>query len=371
MAPQEKGRPMKQILEEVLDQRGHGGKLGRYLRVNRERNWLLALVLNSFAKKLQGNALNDLDSTIVAAFDEARIGDLLLEHAELYLTIPDDKRKELFPGAFAALTPDSDYTFDHLAKDLPDLDKATLAMPNTTDVDVRAVHSGEVSLRDFPRPSPTVQAQHEGEVLRAVAADSDNPGVDPADKFLIKATSFRCNDETGWDAWGSDEPFWIFGAVGGGIAVTSRSQTFGDVDDGDTRTFANNEGVIWGHDGQPNTLPEGEFGAIIQLWEHDCGDPKKAQAAMAGALGLAVAIYAKYGNLALKTVAILSAAVILVSAIIGFLDDDHIADQAFVLSRQTIFDQLGKAGMSYAIHRKFTDGDADYNLTVTVSNEGQ
>jgi len=53
--------------------------------------------------------------------------------------------------------------------------------------------------------------------------------------------------------------------------------------------------------------------------------------------------------------------------LLGFLDDDHIADQTFVFSRQTIVSQLQKVGQSFDVTRQFTDGDGDYTLTITVS----
>ncbi len=51
-------RPMSRILDEVSHERGKQAKLGRKLRANRDRNWLLALTLNTFAK-----AADDLPPT--------------------------------------------------------------------------------------------------------------------------------------------------------------------------------------------------------------------------------------------------------------------------------------------------------------------
>jgi len=59
-----------------------------------------------------------------------------------------------------------------------------------------------------------------------------------------------------------------------------------------------------------------------------------------------------------------------VSWITGTLDDDHIGDQTFVFSRQTILSQAAKAGQSFDVTIQLTDGDGDYTLTITVANEG-
>jgi hypothetical protein len=50
-----------------------------------------------------------------------------------------------------------------------------------------------------------------------------------------------------------------------------------------------------------------------------------------------------------------------------FFDDDHIADQTFVFTRQMVEDQLKKVGQSFTITRRLTDGDGDYTLTIRVS----
>lgn len=58
-------RPMSRILDEVSHERGKQAKLGSKLRANRERNWLLALTLNTFAKAADDLPTNDLPPTEV------------------------------------------------------------------------------------------------------------------------------------------------------------------------------------------------------------------------------------------------------------------------------------------------------------------
>jgi hypothetical protein len=198
-----------------------------------------------------------------------------------------------------------------------------------------------------------------------VDADPSNPAF--ADPFSIKATSFHCTDETGTDWLGSDEPYWIFGSIGGGVAVTTKSQVFGDVDSGDNRTFASNEGWMWGQQNAAAVLPEGDIGVLVSLWEHDDGDPTKIKAGVGAAFAVAGAVLTASG-VAAWVGAVVAGVGAVVQWLLSYLDDDHIADQTFIFSRQTIVDQIGKAGQSFNLTRRFTDGDGDYTLTISVAH---
>jgi hypothetical protein len=245
--------------------------------------------------------------------------------------------------------------------DAPDIVKSVLEMPNVTRVDVAAMHAGTAFASDFPMVSKDVLKAHGAAMLVAIAPNT----MAPNPTYTIKATQFRCNDETGTDFLGSDEPFWIFGSLGAGTAVTTRSQVFGDVDSGESRTFGSNEGCIWGQNCLPQDFPEGEIGTLIQLWEHDFGDPKKIQAGVAAAFAAAAGILAATG-VAAWIAAVVAGVGAVVQWLLGFLDDDHIADQTFVFTRQVVVDQLTKAGQSFNVVRRFTDGDGDYTLTIQV-----
>ena len=364
------GRPMNKIFDEIVEQRGKQGKLGRKLRVNRERNWLLALTLNSYAKVDAGQPLNDLDTLISRTFDSAGFGDTLREQARLYRTMSATSRRELFPGTFAELEPTSDYDLEKLRADLPDLDKAVRAMPNAVDIDVAGIHKGRLHRGDVQRPSKEVRRLHAGELVRAV--EPDKAAVVPlaeTDRYSIKAVRFHCTDETGADWLGSDEPYFIFGSLGGGVAVTTRSHVFEDIDSGDNATFGATEGWIWGQDARPQLLPQGEIGTLIQLWEHDAGDTDEVKKAVEAAFATAAGVLSA-ADVTKWITGVVAAVGAVVSWLIGVLDDDHIGDQTFVFSRQTILSQAAKAGQSFDVTVQLTDGDGDYTLTVTVANEG-
>jgi hypothetical protein len=359
-------RSADRTLAEIANPQGPHGKLGRKLRVNRDRNWLLALTLNTFAKAADGVPPNDLDALILGAFEAQGLTADLLEHGRRYTAMPKTLRRELFPGSFGTLAAHADYGLDDLVRDLPDLDRAVRAMPNALDIDVVAVHDGSASAREFRRPGADVVRAHGGELLRAV--EPDNPRRDlGTDPIRIKATTFHCTDETGTDWLGSDEVYWIFGSVGAGAAVTSRSHVFEDIDSGDNATFGGDEGWIWGHDQTPQPMPDGEIGSLVQLWEHDEGDPDKAKAAVAAAFAAAAGVLAVSGAAAWAA-AVVAGVGAVVQWLLGFLGDDHIGDQTFVFTRQTLDSQVGKVGQSFDLTRRFTDGDGDYTATINVAH---
>jgi hypothetical protein len=358
-------RKASTIFSEIVKSTGKEANLGHKLRLNKDRNWLLALVLNSYANEVARKPATDVDDAIVSAFDNAGFGDEMREQGKLYARMPADARAQLFPTAFAEMAPGSAYTGADLVANLPQIQSAILAMPNATDIDVVGVHQGTAAKASFRRPRPNVVATHASELLRAVQPDDPAGATD--DPFSIKATSFHCSDETGIDWLGSDEPYWIFGSIGAGVAVTTKSRVFSDIDSGDNATFAADEGWLWGQQGTAAPLPADDIGILISLWEHDDGDPTKVKAAVAGAFAAAAGILALSGA-ASWVGAVVAGVGAVVQWLLSYLDDDHISDQTFIFSRQTIIDQIGKAGQSFQLSRQFTDGDGDYTLTITVTH---
>ena len=362
-------RPPERILAGIVAGQGRGAKQRRKLAANRERNWLLALTLRSFARVAAQQPLSDLEATIVEAFRANGYSDReLAQQGRLYEQLPADVRRDIFPARFAGLAAATPYTTRQLQADAPAIVQAVLAMPNVVKVDADEIHAGKSYLRDVPTVGRDVQAQHGGGMLVALSSGAAPPSPAAATaRYSIKATTCRCNDETGTDIFGADEPYWIFGALGGANPITTRSQTFEGVDSGDTFSFPALDGCIWGQSGTcaPLTMPE-QVGVMIQLWEHDFGDPKAVQKGVAAAFAAAAAVLTAAG-----VTAWISAVVAGVGAVtdwlLGFLDDDHIADQVFAFSRAVIDEQLGKAGNTLQIVRRFTDGDGDYTLTLTVT----
>lgn len=357
-------RAPERIMESIVNRQGRGAKIRRKLAVNKERNWLLALTLNSFAK-LEANAqLTDLEESIVVAFRKNGFSDdELKSHGRLYQQMPEQVRQEIFPGKFAALTPQKKFSMQDLRQEAPTIVKSVLSMKNVTDIDIKAIHAGSATLRDFPLASREVLEEHASGMLVALTPNTTPPNP----RYTIKATSFRCNDRQTDSVFGpSNEPYWIFGSLGGGSAVTTRSGIFGDVDSGESRNFSSTEGCIWGQNCAAQDLPDGEIGTLIQLWEHDEGNPDKIKAGVAAAFAAAASILAATG-VAAWVGAVVAGVGAVVQWLLGFLDDDHIADQTIVFTRQVVEDQAKKVGQSFPVTRRFSDGDGDYTLNIRVS----
>ena len=329
-------RSPEKILEFLASGQGKEEKLRRKLVANTERNWLLGLILNSFAKLDEEKPMTDLDQIIIDAFRENGFKDEeLKQQGRLYRKMPAQLRSEIFPGKFAKLTPETKFTLENLKQETPNIVKSTLSMKNVTNIDVHSVHAGTVHRSEFPMVSREILRKHGGALFLAVDPDAP-PSVQT---YTIKATKFRCNDETGWDWTGSDEPYWIFGSLGSGIAVTTKSQIFGGVDSGDTRNFAANEGCIWGQGCTAKSLPEGEIGSLVSLFEHDSGDPEKIKAGFAAAFAAAAGILTATG-IAAWIGAVVAGVGAVLQWLLGFLDEDHIADQTFVFNSQLLEKQL-------------------------------
>ena len=312
--------------------------------------------------------MSDLESLIVDAFRTNGYSDReLAEHGHLYdgISRPRCARRS-FPQ-FAKLSRDTAYGTRQLQGNAPGIVSAVLAMPNVTRVDADAIHAGETHLRDVPVVNHDVVAEHGAGMLVALTSKTSPTPSAATSLYSIKATAYRCNDETGADIFGSDEPYWIFGALGGANPVTTRSQVFEDVDSGDSFTFPALDGCIWGQGSNcaHGDRPE-QVGVMVQLWEHDFGDPKAVQKGVAAAFAAAAGVLTAAGVTA-WIAAVVAGVGAVTDWLLGFLDDDHIADQTFALSRDVIDGQLGEAGNTLAITRRFTDGDGDYTLTITTT----
>jgi hypothetical protein len=356
------GRSQAEILKEIAANKGRGAKLRRKLAANKERNWLLALVLHSFAKVDSGSPLSDLEQMIVSAFrDNGFSDDEIRGHGRQYKALSRTVRASIFPEQYATLSHAS-YTLTRLKKDLPTVQRNILKMPNIAAADLGRLRKQGLTLRHVAFPSVDVIKKFGagGTVLLDIGRIAP-----PKLKCAIKATKFTCNDETGPDWWGSDEPYWIFGSLGGGTPITTRSKVFTGVDSGESRTFDAHDGCIWGHNCLPEELPD-HVGVLVSLWEHDYGDPAKIQAGVAAAFAAAAGILAATG-VAAWIAAVVAGVGAIVQWLLSFLDDDHIADQTFVFSRSALEAWLHEPKGAATFHRRFTDGDGDYTLEIVAS----
>jgi hypothetical protein len=358
-------RPPERILDDIIQNKGRGSSVHRKLAANKQRNWLLALTLNSFAKFAENVQLTDLEQSIIAAFQKDGFSDQeIRQQGGIGKRIPQQMRDEIFPGKFAQLDTKKSYSFKDVEQDADGIVKQVLAMPNVTKPDVQAIHAGEATLRDFPLVDRRVLQETGSGMLVAL-----DPNLTPSNsRYTIKATQFQCIDRQTDSVFGpSNEPYWIFGSLGDGTAVTTRSQIFGGVDNGETRNFAAIDGCIWGENCAGQVLPDGEIGSLVQLWEHDEGDAEQIRAGVAAAFAAAAGILAVSG-VAAWVAAVVAGVGAVVQWLLEFMDDDHIADQTFVFTREVVQKQLPSVGQSFNVTRRFTDGDGDYMLTLKVEH---
>ncbi|MEU4659285.1 hypothetical protein AB0G32_36035 [Streptomyces sp. NPDC023723] len=365
MAPRSRDR----VLDDLVNDKGRGAPLRRKLTANPDRNWLLAIVLHSCAKFAQGAQLTDLEQSIVTAFRKNGLTDEeIKQHGDADQRMPRQLREQFFPKRFAQLDVKQSYSMRDLAKDAPGIVRSVLAMPTVTRLDVPAIHAGTAVLADFPLPSRALLREHA--TAMTVALDPDAPvraAAPPNARISIKATSFHCADRQTDSVFGpANEPYWIFGSLGGGTTVTTRSQIFGDVDSGESRNFTSTDGCVWGQNCTAQPLPDTEVGALVSLWEHDEGNAENIRKGVAAAFAAAAGVLTATG-VAAWVGAVTAGVGAVVVWLLGFLDDDHVADQTFVFNRAVVAKQLPDVGSSFNVTRRFTDGDGDYQLTLRVA----
>jgi hypothetical protein len=357
----------EQIVADFVAGSGRAGRLRRKLAANQHRNWLLALILHSFARFAEQAELSDLEAGIIDAFRKQGYDDAeLTRQGQLALKLTDSVRAELFEPDFAGLSSATPYTRAQLAADAPRLAKATLAQSNTTVVDVEGIHAGRSRLTDVRLPSEQVLRQHASSLTVAV-----EPGArataksSAASTFSIKATKFRCNHR-GTDSVFDPkcEYYFIFGSTTGTSALTTRSKIFENVDTGDTLTFPSVDGNMWGLNGHAEPLPTGEIGILVTVVEHDLGKVEDVQAGVAAAFATASTVLFLTGVAAWIGVVVAAVGGAL-GWLIGLSADDHVGDAAFAFDGALLAKQLASVGSSMPTERRITDGNDDLTVTIT------
>jgi hypothetical protein len=362
-------RTQEQILADLLANTGRAAQLRRKLAANQSRNWLLALVLHSFGRFAEHAQLSDLEAGIIKAFKQNGYDDTdLIEQGRLALELPSAVRAELFPPDFAALSSRSAFTRDQLRAAAPGIVNTMLAQPNVAVVDVEGIHAGRTRLRDVRMPSEEVLRKYASAATIAIEPNARAAAAAAASTFKIKATKFRCNRRAGDSVFDPKNEFYvIFGSLGSGVTITTQSQIFENVDTGDTRNFPAIDGNIWGRNGAAEPLPAGEIGVLVSAWEHDSGDTTQIRAGVAAAFAAASGILVATG-VAAWVGAVVAGVGGIVTWLVGFMDDDHIADQVFAFNTALLAKQLSAVGSSVLTERRFTDGNADYTITITSTH---
>ena len=358
--------------DDVLVGQGRAAKKRSKLVANRHRNWLIAVTTLACAKAKANQSLSDLEQHIVKSLRSKEVGERLISAmAHVHAVTPAAQKRLVFPDRFAELKTTDSISFSDLAKEAPDLVRQTLQGPNVRVLDIDAIHAGRIRLREQMTLPPASLDRYGSSVLRAVVADPPAAGGTPmagaaiANRYTIKASSFRCLEES--SEWSdSDEVYWLFGSVAKGFEMTNGTKTYNGVDAGEALNLENDEGCFWGMDCQPHTFPEGDIGTVATLIEHDEGDQSDVLEGWTIAFTSATGVLTAAGVTA--WVAAVVAAVGAVGAFfIELLADDHIADASWTFNKASINEVLDKHGGSYDVTQIFSDGDARYKLRIRVS----
>jgi hypothetical protein len=184
-------------------------------------------------------------------------------------------------------------------------------------------------------------------------------------QYNVRALHFKAIDESGLDWTGSDEPYWVFSSVGrDGTSSTRHTQEFSNVDSGDVRAFANGDRYIFPQPAGNAPAPTG-IGMSFQVWEADQGS-KAATVAKTGEY------FQKAGAISALTPAPAWVGITLgyigaATNLIGqWLADDLMGSQTVAYSRSYLDARLTAPGKYFDRTLLFTDGDADYSLTLRV-----
>ena len=343
------------ILQGLITGQGKEAKLRRRLELGQARNWLLALTVHAFEKLAARTPLTDLDTGLLNAYRQQGFSDdQLTAQGRLFSRLPRETRRAIFPGTFAELTPTTRYTLSDLRTDAPRLAASVRRMPTVSVIDSHAVHTGQVDFRTVLSSTNEVWGAHGSRVIVATSPKT----VAPAGLFTIKAPVFSCLEESS-EASDSDEVYWLFGTTAQSTTFTSKSHVFNDVDKGNLYPLPANEGNIWGPLGEAHAFPDGDMGVLISCFEHDEGHPEEVRKTFAAAFAAAAFVTPSWIGTVIEAVGGA------IDAFLGLLDDDHIADLAFVFNGQTV-QGLTKGG-AIELGVVFTDADAKYLLTLRIA----
>jgi len=188
-------------------------------------------------------------------------------------------------------------------------------------------------------------------------------------RYKVKAVSFHADDESGWDITGSDEPYGVFSGVGPtGTQVTTKSHVFGDIDTGDTGFFGAAEGCLY-LSCNGGAAPFG-MGFSIQLWEHDLGEIPYILSDTAIAFQKAGGLVDEYTSQTWLAKALNYVGVGLDNILTQIWADDLIGSQTYSYSSTYLASRLPSVGGTFNDTRAYSDGDADYTMTVAVTRVG-
>lgn len=194
--------------------------------------------------------------------------------------------------------------------------------------------------------------------LAAAAPSPVYPGPGPISttmqaQYKVTAEAFRTIDESGPDWPGADEPYFIFSSEGAkNTEASRRTNVFGDVDSGESRTFTGSNRCVFPTNCGTAAAPNG-IGLSAQMWEEDNGDAAAVLAKMAEYFTKAKPIVER-GPVpwAGEATGYMAQGCKIVS---GWLEDDLLGTQTWALSKAQLDAYLPHSGDSFMMTKFFGD----------------
>ncbi|MFE5534804.1 hypothetical protein ACFQ7O_03515 [Streptomyces sp. NPDC056485] len=244
-------------------------------------NVLMGVFLHGADRLRQGYEPTDLEQLMLDAVGSVLSGEETKSWGRVYREVADSGAvMAVVSQAFAQRPVGEGYSVADLRNDLPDIVAEAMAAGNTQIVDPRgpdrgtddpafleAMRAAKFAVSAFAITGETAgfgSAAAEG-AGQAEGAEGPEAGAATTYRAKLEVESFYVRRAVG-DRWGgSDEIVWT-AAVGTGVGAggTFRSEEFGDVDKGESRSFAPGNRVLF--DGSTS----GDYlGASIVCWEID------------------------------------------------------------------------------------------------------
>ena len=288
----------------------------------------------------------DISNSMVKELRAKAVGERL-GMAHVSTATPISLKRQFLPGyQFSADLKTTDaIAFRNLAKMAPDIVKNTLSGRCLHVVDMDAIHDecGCMGLRSIRAP---VLVDTPVPILRAVIDEPSSKGTQAApiaNNSKIKATSFKCLEESSTSGVISDEVYWLFGSVAKGFKMTNGTHTYNSMDAKETWNLGQ-RGMLLGHGLPAHAVPEEDVGCR-NVGRTRRGRPSDVLEGWTIAFGGATAILVagRHGMGGSGR----SARWRWREFCIELMADNHIADHSWSFNKASINEVLDKHGGSY------------------------